>query len=1011
MRRGTPGASGYAGGAPLADLGRARRVSLSSGAELWRLASADRSVAERLERLGSRGIGGFVDAGEDDEGVWLVRAPLEPTLSRWMKEHDGPRPWRDVLALALSLAERLLVCERESLFPGSLTPRVVRVASASDAELRADGLVSTLVGGNAAAGASPGESASPRWIAPEQAIGAPADNAANRYVFGLILYRMLSGEHAFQGRGLRLGLEEQAQRPPAPFVETIATGLPPGLQSFCLGLLDPDRARRPRGAKEMVEQISSFISPEKARAPERSSLPTSEDEPPPASQMRPRTQPKKRAKSKRSWRAFAFALAPLAGGLLLGGVVLSALGAPTAKPEEGERAFTREPINARTTLAADCASCHPRQAGEWHRSVMAHSVKSPMFQSLEILIQEQVGKEQDCPEGAGILRRADASTACRDRASGLPVTGSGGEHWCVNCHSPAYNLKADLPAWDGRGGNAASRQPLRDLLSESAMEGISCGFCHQVHGPVRPGDLARGGYEGNPFWTSIRTGEKFLMRPEDRAGKFGIANSGYSLDPTEIVSIALGRERQVAGGVHARPSDEAKEYLGSSQFCGACHDVRLFGSDVIGSRKGENFKRLRNAYSEWIDYAAGERSAGRKVDSCQNCHMSSFPGVCEQGDPKDPDDLPEAIKRACPPGTHFVAKKPGSLVNGRSATSSPDATDLHPHYFSGIDVPLADEFPDALMDEKTTDLAGIPLGAKQRRDLLLAAALDLRLETPAIRGRQLDVPLVVENVGGGHRVPAGFSQEREIWIQLTVTDARGEVVYEVGRVDRDDEDLRDRTFLRINTDDRFLDGAGRPLGVFGADVADGPDVGRWNPNPNRGGTTFRGRGLANFQNGFMRCVVCIGVVDSLGRCQPAPGQERSRADRFADGAYDIDTGECKSNLLGDEALFETYFPVGSLDATRGVLKGPDAIIDTRSLPPKVPIRYIYELDTRDRPRPFQVDARLMFRAFPPYLVRAFIDYEKRQARAGKRPSGPLMTESALARLEVVEIAKVRAVVR
>jgi eukaryotic-like serine/threonine-protein kinase len=54
---------------------------------------------------------------------------------------------------------------------------------------------------------------------------------------------------------------------------------------------------------------------------------------------------------------------------------------------------------------------------------------------------------------------------------------------------------------------------------------------------------------------------------------------------------------------------------------------------------------------------------------------------------------------------------------------------------------------------------------------------------------------------------------------------------------------------------------------------------------------------------------------------------------------------------------------------------------------------------------------LMFRAFPPYLVRAFIDYEKRQARAGKRPSGPLMTESALARLEVVEIAKVRAVVR
>lgn len=1011
MKRGTPGASGYAGGPPLGDLGRARRVSLADSRELWRLSSSDRSIAERLERLGSRGIGGFVDAGEDDDGVWLVRAALEPTLARWMKEHDGPRPWRDVLALALSLAERLAVCERESLFPGSITPRVIRVTADNDVELRADGLVSTLVGANAQAGASPGESASPRWIAPEQALGAPADNAANRYVFGLILYRMLSGEHAFQGRGLRLGLEEQAQRPPAPFADAIATVLPPGLQSFCLALLDPDRARRPKTAKDIVDHLSGFISPEKSRvSAERVSLPTGEEEAP-ASRMRPRTRTKTGAKSKRRWQALAFTLAPIVGGLGLAGIALAALSAPSARPETGDRAFTREPISTKTTLASDCASCHPRQAGEWHRSVMAHSVKSPMFQSLEILIQEQVGKDQDCPDGAGILRRVNANTACRDRTSGLPVTGSGGEHWCVNCHSPAANLTANIPAWDARGGDPSSRQPLRDLLSESAMEGISCGFCHQVHGPVRPGDLARGGYEGNPFWTSTSTGQKFSMRPEDRDGKFGIANSGYSLDPTEIVSIALGRERQVAGGVHARPSDEAKEYLGSSQFCGACHDVRLFGTDVIGARKGETFKRLRNAYSEWVDYAAGERRAGRKVEGCQSCHMSAFPGVCEQGDPKDVDTLPEAIKRACPPGTHFVSKKPGTLVSGRSATSSTEATDLHPHYFSGIDVPLADEFPDALMDEKTTDLAGIPLGAKQRRDLLLAAALDLRLETPEIHGRQLDVPIVVENVGGGHRVPAGFSQEREIWIQLTVTDARGDVIYEVGRVDRDDEDLRDRTFLRINTDDRFLDGAGRPLGVFGADVADGPDVGRWNPNPNRGGTTFRGRGLANFQNGFLRCVVCIGVVDSLGRCQPAPGQERSRADRYADGAYDIDTGECKSNLLGDEALFETYFPVGSLDATRGVLKGPDAIIDTRSLPPKVPIRYIYELDTRDRPRPFRVDARLMFRAFPPYLVRAFIDYEKRQARAGKRPSGPLMTESALERLEVVEIAKVRAVVR
>ena len=80
-------------------------------------------------------------------------------------------------------------------------------------------------------------------------------------------------------------------------------------------------------------------------------------------------------------------------------------------------------------------SSDPRHAAEWGQSVMGHSVKSPLFNALEALIEEQVGRDLDCPNGAGVLRRADGS-ACRDRTTGLPITGSGGEHWCINCHAP-----------------------------------------------------------------------------------------------------------------------------------------------------------------------------------------------------------------------------------------------------------------------------------------------------------------------------------------------------------------------------------------------------------------------------------------------------------------------------------------------------------------------------------------------------------------------------------------------
>ncbi|MEJ7731363.1 MAG: hypothetical protein WKG00_19375 [Polyangiaceae bacterium] len=678
------------------------------------------------------------------------------------------------------------------------------------------------------------------------------------------------------------------------------------------------------------------------------------------------------------------------------------------------------PLADAQTTAEDCASCHTRQAAEWRRSVMSHSVKSPLFNSLESLIQEQVGRDAECPNGAGILRKANQATACRDRQSGQPVTGSGGEHWCVNCHSPGENLAAIMPAWDGRaGGDRRSRHPVRDLLGERQMEGISCAFCHQVHGPV--GGRGARGYQGNPTWTSFTTGAVFASRPEDGRGLFGIANSGYDLRPeTLLVRGARGATVDTSGdaplAAHTRPGAATRAYLASSEFCGSCHDVRLFGTDSLGGARGEHFKRLRNAYSEWASWAATEKRAGREPASCQGCHMSTYPGVCERiegGAPTSPREPPRGGPRRagaaqpseeCPPGFRFVARAPGAFPEAPMADNSAVPRAGTTHWFSGVDVPLSREFPDALVDEDTVDAHGVPLSARRRRDLLLAHTFRFDVGAGRRSGNTLEIPIEIENTGAGHRVPAGFSQEREFWVHLTVTDGDGRVVYEVGRVDADDQDLRDKVFTRIGMDLDRLDRLGRPEGVFGADVRDGPDHPEWSPSPLLGGSTFRGRGLINFQNGFLRCVRCIGTIDGAGRCQPLPGQEQHRADRFVDGDYDIDTGECRSNLSGLNAFLEVYYPVGALDSSRGLVKGPDAIVDTRSAPPGVPLRYTYELPVGGRRGPFRFTATLNFRAFPPFLVRGHILYERAMAARGARPSGPLVDEAMMRRLEVVELA-------
>jgi eukaryotic-like serine/threonine-protein kinase len=1008
-------AHGLTLGSALDARGRASRARVDgSSRELWRLEASDDRVVRRLLRLAESGIGGFVDAGLDDEGIWLLRAVPDKTLESLRRDASGPWPHERAVSMALAIAEALAACEAASLFPGAVTSATVCASESGEVQLPADSLVGAMVGepGAVRGGTDTGPKAL-LWSPPEKLDDALWDASSNRYALGVLLYDLLAGQHPFGGAGLRHALREARQDEAAPFARDVARKLPPGLQSTCLKLIARDPAERPASAAAIAEALGAIAAGRVAEGPAAEEV--VHIVAPPQKRARIEPAPPPRERFDLSWLGARLsrgklATVPVVVGLVVFGIAMSfALDGPEKaatgpKPKTGSMSS----LSAAETLAKDCASCHPRHAAEWSQSVMGHSVKSPLFNALEALIEEQVGRDRDCPNGAGILRRADPSTACRSRQTGLTVTGSGGEHWCVNCHAAGDNLGSRMPAWQGRpGGDPRSRHPVKDLIGEVALEGISCGFCHQVHGPVGPNGSP--GYQGNPTWRSFVTGTVFASRPEDRRGRFGIANSGYLLDPAEL--LLGGRDlppdrlalTPTGFAVHARPSESAKRYLASSDFCGSCHDVRLFGTDVIGGRRGEHFKRLRNAYSEWAAWADDERVAGREPASCQDCHMSTYPGVCVTGE-RDTDPIHDG----CPDGMRFEPHEPGRRVPGRVAQTSGEATALTPHYLAGVDMPLALEIADEALDQDGLDAAGTPLSAKRRRDLLLRASMELTLGEARRVGGELEIPVRVENVGAGHKVPAGFSQEREIWVHLRVEDGSGGLVYEVGRVDRNDEDLHDKIFLRVNTDPDRLDGLGQPTGLFGADVRDGPDVPTWSPPPELGGDRFRGRGLVNFQNGFLRCVRCIGVISPNGECEVSAFDHR--AARLDDGDYDIDTGECRSNLFGQAALLETYFPVGALDADRGAVKGPDAIIDTRSLNPGRRVEYTYALPTRGRPGPFKVSAELMFRSFPPYLVRAFAEYEQKQAARGRRPSGPLVTFEMMKRLERVLVDRATLVI-
>ncbi len=354
-------------------------------------------------------------------------------------------------------------------------------------------------------------------------------------------------------------------------------------------------------------------------------------------------------------------------------------------------------------------------------------------------------------------------------------------NFCIQCHSPTGTFDDELPDFI----DDQSAMPAIRSLSPVNQQGLSCDFCHTVRGPDLDNSLLQDGIA-------------------NRSVLFG--PSGVKYGPIDAPTES------------AYHTSTGSDYLRSPEFCGSCHDVRIPVPDPV---TGEPFQRLENLFTEWKTgpYNSVNNPFG-KVIRCQDCHMSLYPM-------EDPGVFPKMV-----------------VGVGINATVRPHAI----HAFTAVSVPFIDDprFPNG--DTNAVDSFGFPRGQEQRRRQMLRAACTLTLEgTPgniAPGASVIPIKVVVTNTGAGHRVPSGFSQERQVWVELTVRDDAG-LIYEsgylhdkahpeTGEMTPDgrlhDEDLEDRHFtVDIDTLDTHFE--------HGPDHNQRPAV---------------NLGIMNFQNEFQR---------------------------------------------------------------------------------------------------------------------------------------------------------------
>lgn len=313
--------------------------------------------------------------------------------------------------------------------------------------------------------------------------------------------------------------------------------------------------------------------------------------------------------------------------------------------------------------------------------------------------------------------------------------------------------------------------------SKVALEGITCVVCHRVpeaYGkitgrfPLEPGDISKPVY-------GPRKGDE-LQRVLD----------SHADNPPKTHRKAV-----------------LLEQVSQSGFCGRCHDVRLV-----------NGIRFEDLFSEYKQTPAAKQGV-----TCQSCHMGPEPGVPSEYPPASAAIVRGKPTRPARRTNHMFPGPDSSIVHPGIFPINPEAQEFaKPEEWLSFDVeagwgteafernvPKDARFPGIWADADERKVAReiidqqLKLLEENRRagTALLKKGYGLGVVKIIEKDPALKFDIEVKNLTDGHSVPSGLIAERNIFLQVTVTDADGAVLFRSGDLDPNG-DVRDTHSLYVH---------------------------------------------------------------------------------------------------------------------------------------------------------------------------------------------------------------------
>ncbi len=204
------------------ELGRKVALKLAAGrraeTELVRL----QQEAKVMAQLSHPGIVTVFEAAASGDDIYIsLEFVPGGTLRDWMDL--GRRPWREVAAMFLPLAETLAAAHTAGVVHRDFKPQNVLLGMHGDPRIADFGLARSVAAretlrapilADATTTRTGSVLGTPAYMAPEQALGLTATAAADQFAFFVTLYEAICGERPFPGKTMPAVLESIESGPP-----------------------------------------------------------------------------------------------------------------------------------------------------------------------------------------------------------------------------------------------------------------------------------------------------------------------------------------------------------------------------------------------------------------------------------------------------------------------------------------------------------------------------------------------------------------------------------------------------------------------------------------------------------------------------------------------------------------------------------------------------------------------------------------------------------------------------